>query len=91
MIEKCQPSPDCKYWNHEPTPCPFEDKHHKYGRPPKGIARRFALLDENVEIGCRVEHERIHNECGVLKLPSLELMKQAIERSRNARKENRAN
>lgn len=74
------PRPDCKY-----APDCFSDKHHIYGRPPKGIARRFSLLPENTVQLCRVEHEEVHATEGVLPLPDIETMKQIIRGNNGTR------
>lgn len=80
--ECLEPDPDCKYFSRAPVPggntengC-FSDKHHTYGRPPSGTARKFAL--RQTEQLCRQEHEEIHAVEGVVELPSLEVMRQAI-------------
>lgn len=66
------PDPDCKY-----APDCFSDSHHVYGRPPSGIARRFAMPE--VEQLCRAEHDNIHHTIGVEDLPSLQTMKGIID------------
>ena len=74
---ECTPNPDCKY-----APNCFADRHHVYGRPSSGIARRFSLLEENVVVICRVKHEQIHASDGVLPLPDINIMKEAINGKR---------
>ena len=73
-------SPDCKYY-----PDCFSDAHHLYGRPKTQIAKRFARLPDNVVQLCRIEHEETHATEGVLELPDVEVMKQAIAEERKNR------
>jgi len=75
------PQPDCKYFA-SASGC-FSDTHHIYGRPNNGKAKQFANLPDSKEQLCRQEHEEKHASNGVLPLPSMEVMKQAIARHKN--------
>lgn len=67
------PNPDCKYY-----PDCFSDRHHLYGRPESGIAKRFANLGAHIVQMCRAEHEEIHATEGVLDLPEVDVMKDTL-------------
>lgn len=78
MKEDCpNPQEDCKYY-----PACFADQHHIYGRAKNHvgkIARKFAELPQNKEQLCRIVHEELHATEGVLPLPDVGEMQEAIE------------
>lgn len=74
------PKPECKYF-----PDCFSDTDHIYGRA-KGlgrIARQFTELPECKRQICRQEHDEINATYVHLPLPSLDVMKEALNRNRN--------
>lgn len=80
MKESCESeNPDCKYF-----PDCFSDAHHLYGRPKSGTAKKFARLACNTVQLCRAEHDELHATEGVLPLPDLQTMKNALSRRPNS-------
>ena len=80
-------NPDCKYFDRG-VGC-FSDGHHIFGRARARavgqIAFDFAMLPENVEQLCRAEHDELHATTEYPPFPDLEIMKLAIEESKNGR------
>ena len=71
---------NCPY-QERPDGC-YSDTHHLYGRAKNHIgkiARKFAELPDNKGQMCRFDHEQLHHVQGVLPLPDIEVMKEAIE------------
>lgn len=82
----CNPTEDCPLWDSR-RGC-REDVHHEFWPRQRynGVAKVFRELDENKVVMCRAEHEEIHAHRPP-EVPSLEVMHEAINQARQARKE----